>query len=269
MDSSTSSPQSRRVSGSPACSSDHPCPGPVGEGRVAVELRPRRLVERVGVGHQQLRLRRVLADVEQVLDEHAERRAPVADVVLPDHVVPEVLQHARQRVADDRGAQVADVHLLGHVGRGVVDRDRPAAPGSARRARVGGHAVTCAAIHASSASRLTNPGPLISDALGDPVEVELLDDPRGDVARRLPSRLASARAALAWKSANWLGRITGSSPRNSEPSARSIASDTRGASASMIDMRKPEDPSLRHLLATRTRCQTCARPRPVPRTKPP
>ena len=37
--------------------------------------------------------------------------------------VPEVLQRARQRVADDRGAQVPDVHLLGHVGRGVVDRD--------------------------------------------------------------------------------------------------------------------------------------------------
>ena len=31
----------------------------------------------------------VLADVEQVLDEHAERAAPVTDVVLADHVVAE------------------------------------------------------------------------------------------------------------------------------------------------------------------------------------
>ena len=38
-------------------------------------------------------------------------------------VVAEVLQHPGQRVADDGGAQVADVHLLGDVGGGVVDRD--------------------------------------------------------------------------------------------------------------------------------------------------
>ena len=34
-----------------------------------------------------------------------------------------------------------------------------------------------------------------------------------------PSFLASARAAFAWKSANWLGRITGSASACSSPNA--------------------------------------------------
>ena len=62
-----------------------------------------------------------LPQIEQMLDEHAERRTPVADVVLPDHLVTDELEHAHQRVADDGGTQMADVHLLGHVGGRVVD----------------------------------------------------------------------------------------------------------------------------------------------------
>ena len=75
----------------------------------------------------------VLADVEQVLDEHAERAAPVADVVLADHGVAEELEHPHERVADDRRAQVPDVHLLGDVGRRVVDDDRARRGGGRRR----------------------------------------------------------------------------------------------------------------------------------------
>ena len=67
---------------------------------------------------------RLLADVDQVLDEHAEGRPPVADVVLPDHGVAGEGQHPAQGVADDGGAENAGVHLLGHVGRGVVHDDR-------------------------------------------------------------------------------------------------------------------------------------------------
>jgi len=59
---------------------------------IAVELRARGTIEIAELAHA--RLRSALADVEQVLDQHAEGRAPVADVVLPDHVVAEVLQSA-------------------------------------------------------------------------------------------------------------------------------------------------------------------------------
>ena len=57
----------------------------------------------------------------------------------------------------------------------------------------------------------------------------MLDDALRDLPRRQPSLLASARAALAWRSANWLGRSTGSVPSSSGPRARVIAADSRGA----------------------------------------
>src|SRR5699024_4707572 len=49
---------------------------------------------------------------------------PVADVVLAHHGAAELLERAGERVADHGGAQVADVHLLGHVRRGVVQHHR-------------------------------------------------------------------------------------------------------------------------------------------------
>ncbi len=58
-----------------------------------------------------------------MLDEHPERRAPVADVVLSKHGVPLKREHARDRVTDDRRPQVTDVHLLRHVRPRVVDHD--------------------------------------------------------------------------------------------------------------------------------------------------
>ena len=64
-----------------------------------------------------------LAEVEQMLDEHAERGAPVADVVLArDRVAPR-LEHSDERVADRRRPQMADMHLLGDVRCRVVDHD--------------------------------------------------------------------------------------------------------------------------------------------------
>ena len=108
-----------------SCLQPHePAPGALGELGLGVELAPGGLVERVRVGLQQGRLRGVLAHVEQVLDEHAERGAPVADVVIPDHPVPGELKDARDGVAGDGGAQVPDVHLLGDVRRGVLHQDR-------------------------------------------------------------------------------------------------------------------------------------------------
>jgi hypothetical protein len=53
--------------------------------------------------------------VVEVLDQHAELGAPVAEVVLADHVGAEEAQHADQAVTDDGRAQVTDVHLFGDV----------------------------------------------------------------------------------------------------------------------------------------------------------
>jgi len=113
-------PQPQRVR-VPGLQRDHPAPGPLGEVVRLVEGTSRGLVERIGVVGQGPGRLGVLADVDEVLDQHPERRTPVADVVLPDHPMAEVLEDSGQRVADDRRTQVADVHLLGDVGRGVVD----------------------------------------------------------------------------------------------------------------------------------------------------
>ena len=116
-------PQGRLV----AClQGDDPGPGPVGERGIRVELRACHAVEAVqrrdgrraglDVAGEKIRVAppRVGVLVE-VLDQHPELRAPVAQVVLPDHGGAEVPEHPRERVADDRRAQVPDVHLLGDV----------------------------------------------------------------------------------------------------------------------------------------------------------
>ena len=59
-----------------------------------------------------------------MLDQHPERRSPLADVVLARNCVAEPFEQADNGIAEDRRAQVADVHLLGGVRRRVVDDDR-------------------------------------------------------------------------------------------------------------------------------------------------
>ncbi len=61
------------------------------------------------------------------MDQQAELRAPVAQMVVGNHAVAQRAVDAVERVADDRGTDVADVHGLGHVRAGVIDHHRPAA----------------------------------------------------------------------------------------------------------------------------------------------
>ena len=51
-------------------------------------------------------------DILEVPDEHAELCAPVANVVDPLDLVADEPEHAAQRVAEDRRAQVPHVHFL-------------------------------------------------------------------------------------------------------------------------------------------------------------
>ena len=54
-------------------------------------------------------------------------RAPIADMIVACNLMAEKEQDAAQGVADDRGADVAHVHGLGHVGGGIVDDKGPRA----------------------------------------------------------------------------------------------------------------------------------------------
>jgi len=72
-------------------------------------IEPLHLAE--GIGFQRVGLE-MLFPAEQ---QQAELRAPVADVVVGDDTVAEQAQRACQAVAEDRGANVAHMHRLGHV----------------------------------------------------------------------------------------------------------------------------------------------------------
>src|SRR5690606_1266174 len=104
LDQDLPQPEGRRVA---ALELDDAGAGPVLEGVVGVELAPGRLVEAVEVADREALGGLGLADVQEMLDEHPERGAPFADVVLADDVVPLPLQQADHGVTDDGGPQVA------------------------------------------------------------------------------------------------------------------------------------------------------------------
>ena len=81
-------------------------------------IEPRQLADGVGLEP------RLVAGVLPAPEDHAELRAPVAQVVVADDPVPERRDDPRQAVADDGRAEMPDVHRLGDVGRGEVDDDR-------------------------------------------------------------------------------------------------------------------------------------------------
>ena len=101
---------------------DDPLPGPVGELGIAVEPGPGLRIQHIEI-LDGMRGLVVPALVQQMLDQHAELRAPVAQVVLADHPVAEELEDPGQSVPDHRRPEVPDVHLLGPVRARVVDDD--------------------------------------------------------------------------------------------------------------------------------------------------
>ena len=94
---------------------------------------------------------------------------------------------------------------------------------------------TWAATQASDTVRLMKPGPLIATSLttsSAPAAVRAATIAAAASRGGIPTFLASASGALDCRSANALGRSTGSAPRNSSPNASAMARVTRGASAS-------------------------------------
>ena len=64
--------------------------------------------------------------IEKVLvaiNDHSELRAPIADVIVTLDFVAHELEESVQGRTDERAADMADVHRLGHVGRGIIDQD--------------------------------------------------------------------------------------------------------------------------------------------------
>ena len=179
-------------------------PGPGGEavlvGGGGIELGPGGLVERAGVLHQQRRLRGVLADLQPVLDQHAERGAPVADVVLPDHGVAEGFEHLDEAVPHHGGAQVADVHFLGDVRGGIVDDDALRCRGG-RDGRGRGRGLDRLCVEqfldpGAVKAQVDEAGPGDFHAGADAVQVQGVHDPGGGVPRRQAGLLGQGHGGV-------------------------------------------------------------------------
>ena len=82
---------------------------------VALDVHPLQLLDRRGLQ------RFGFEEMPVPHDQDAELRAPVAEMVVRDHPVSKESVHPVERIADDRRADMPDVHGLGHVGAGVVD----------------------------------------------------------------------------------------------------------------------------------------------------
>ena len=100
------------------------------------------------------------------------------------------LEQPRHRVADDRRAQVADVHLLRDVRPRVVDDDA-LGPVGARHAelQVGGERARLLLEEALREREVDEPRPRDFDALADVRHVELRDDGLRDLTGRALERL--------------------------------------------------------------------------------
>jgi hypothetical protein len=123
---------------------------------------------------------------------HRDGQAPVAHMVLADDGVPQAFEDARDGVADDIGAQVPDMHLLGEVDPAEVDDDGLGVLGR-REAQLGG-------VERDEQTR-ERVGPErdvdepragdrgLGQRLGEVAQVRLLDDRGGDLARVLAQAL--------------------------------------------------------------------------------
>ena len=80
---------------------------------------------RNGIARQGVAIKEMFPPVEDL----AELRAPVAEMVVGDDLVSGEPRDAGQRVAEDGAADVADMHRLGDVGRAEVDDDALRVPG--------------------------------------------------------------------------------------------------------------------------------------------
>ena len=105
--------------------------------RALIEPRLGRFVERGQIGNVD---RFPLTDagklLPQILDEHAKLRPPITDVVDALHRVAGEFQYPTYRFADNRRAEMADVHLLGDVRRiGMSDIGIHRPHGGARQPR--------------------------------------------------------------------------------------------------------------------------------------
>src|SRR6185437_1471878 len=89
--------------------------GPGCEIAIPIKFCPGGLIELAEVTDRQRRCSALLAGIYHVLDQHAERCSPVANVVFPYHGSAGALQKPNNSVANYGRTKVPDMHLFGHI----------------------------------------------------------------------------------------------------------------------------------------------------------
>src|SRR5690554_5812361 len=82
------------------------------EGLIFFGARRGRLIDALKLDNRIGFERRPIAIFAHPDDEEAKLRAPIAEVIVADHLMPAELKHARDRIADDGRAEMPNVHLL-------------------------------------------------------------------------------------------------------------------------------------------------------------
>jgi hypothetical protein len=115
----------RRFSSSPRWSLTNSCRASSSAAGFALHSALILLVEALhlgdGVGLQRFAVHAPLPPGEQ----HPELGAPIAQVIVGDDLVAQQAERARQTIAQNGRADMADVHGLGHVGRTEIDDHSP------------------------------------------------------------------------------------------------------------------------------------------------
>ena len=166
--------------------------------RVVVDQLVDQTIQATELGHGFGGQRGFVAEVLPPVDDHAELRAPVADVVVADHAVAKKLQHAAEGVADDGRANVPYVHRLGDIGRREVDHER-ARRGDGRHAEalvVDQRAAQLGNEPVVPQPQVDEPGPGDLGRIAQVGYVELGDNLGGHVARRAAQRIAQRHRAF-------------------------------------------------------------------------
>ena len=209
-------PEPQRLGVSPL-EQHHPLATALAECGVAVEVEARLGIELVEITHAEGLGGGGAAHVDQVLDQHAERRAPVPDVVLPQYLVAQEARgpgpgsHRSPCCAGDRRAFPwprwgSSSRSPSSAGWRVTATPRRASALTA---------ATWSATKASDRVRLMKPGPLTSTTAQRSSSEAAATTSAATCWGERPTDLASGSAPLAWKSARSDARRTGSAPGRS------------------------------------------------------
>ena len=131
-----------------------------------------------------------------MLNQHAKGGTPVADVIARNDAITEKPIRSSQGVPNHGGAQVSDVHLLGHIGGRVVDHDSPWCFGRGNTETGIGYEIIELASQEGRCQCDVQKAGAGNLNLGQVGEIELSEELFGDFAWRATDRLSQAHHAV-------------------------------------------------------------------------